>query len=92
MKKVKNLKKLFGTFKWTLGESGTIFFVWANSKSKIFASVDGVYASKDKMVNIWPTKKKIIFYFSLQVPYLQRLSDIKIIKIKEMKNLTLGHL
>ncbi len=54
MKKEKNLKKLFGTFKWTLGESGTIFF-WANSKSKIFASVDGVYASKDKMLNIWPT-------------------------------------
>jgi hypothetical protein len=46
-------------------------FFCANSKSKIVASVDGASASKDKMVRIWPTlKKKLIFYFSLQVPYL----------------------
>jgi hypothetical protein len=46
-------------------------FFCANSKSKIVVSVDGAYASKDKMVCIWPTfKKKLIFYISLQVPYL----------------------
>jgi hypothetical protein len=35
----------------------------ANSKSKIVASVYCTYASKDKMVRIWPTLKKLIFYF-----------------------------
>jgi hypothetical protein len=61
VKKVKIKKKsFFDTFKWTSGESETTFF-GANSKSKIVASVDGTYASKDKMVRIWPTfKKKII--------------------------------
>jgi hypothetical protein len=34
----------------------------------------------------------LIFYFSPQVTYLWRLYAIKIIKIEEIKNLTLGHL
>ncbi len=34
----------------------------------------------------------VIFYFIPKVPYLWRLYDIKIIKIEEIKNLTLGHL
>jgi hypothetical protein len=50
-------KSYFDTFKWTSGESETTFFC-ANSNSKIVASVDGAYASKDKMVRIWPTLKK----------------------------------
>ncbi len=54
MKKVKIQKSYFYTFKWTSGESETTFF-YANSKSKIVASVDGASASKDKMVRIWPT-------------------------------------
>jgi hypothetical protein len=54
MKKVKIQKSYFDTFKWTAGESETTIFC-ANSKSKIVASVDGAYASKDKMVRIWPT-------------------------------------
>jgi len=65
MKKVKIQKSYFDTFKWTSGESETTFFC-ANSKSKIVASVDGAYASKDKMVCIGPTlkkKKKIISAF-----------------------------
>jgi hypothetical protein len=33
-------------------------FFGANSKSKIVASVHCAYASKDKMVSIWPTLKK----------------------------------
>jgi hypothetical protein len=70
MKKVKIQKSDFDTFKWTSGESETTFFC-ANSKSKIIASVDSAYASKDKMVRIWPTfKNKIFFYFSPQVTYL----------------------
>ncbi len=70
MKKVKIQKSYFDTFKWTSGESETTFFC-ANAKSKIVASVDGAYASKDKMVRIWPTlKKKIFSYFSPQVTYL----------------------
>jgi hypothetical protein len=39
-----------------------------------------------------PQVKKFVFYFSPQVPYLWRLYGIKIIKIEEIKNLTLGHL
>jgi hypothetical protein len=39
-----------------------------------------------------PHLKKNCFYFSPQVPYLKRLNAITIIKIEEMKNLTLGHL
>ncbi len=57
MKKVKIQKSYFDTFKWTSGGSETNFF-GANSKSKIVASVGGAYASKDKMVRIWPTFKK----------------------------------
>jgi hypothetical protein len=59
MKKGKIQKSYFDTFKWTSGESETTFFC-SNS-----------YASKDKMVRIWATfLKKLIFYFSPQVPYL----------------------
>jgi hypothetical protein len=57
MKKVKIQKNYFDTFKWTSGESETTFFC-SNSKSKIVVSVDGAYASKDKMIRIWPTFKK----------------------------------
>jgi hypothetical protein len=63
MKKVKIQKNYFDTFKWTSEESETSFFC-ANSKSKIVASVDGAYASKDKMIRIWPTFKKIKFFIS----------------------------
>jgi hypothetical protein len=38
-------------------------FFGANSKSKIVASVHCAYASKDKMVHIWPTFKKYYFLF-----------------------------
>jgi hypothetical protein len=70
MKKVKIQKSYFDTFKWTSGGSETTFFC-PNSKSKIFASVGGAYASKDKMVRIRATfKKNCFFYFSPQVPYL----------------------
>jgi hypothetical protein len=69
MKKVKIQKKHFDTFKWTSENLKQLYFC-SNSKSKIVASVDGAYASKNKMVCIWPTFKKIIFYFSPQVPYL----------------------
>jgi hypothetical protein len=36
------------------GDLKQLFFC-ANSKSKIVASIGGAYASKDKMVRIWPT-------------------------------------
>jgi hypothetical protein len=72
MKKVKIQKSYFDTFKWTSGESKTTFF--SNSKSKIVASVDGAYASKDNMIRIWPTfKKNLIFYFSSQVLPIETL-------------------
>jgi hypothetical protein len=58
MKKVKIQKSYFDTFKRTSGESETTFFC-SNLKSK---SVDGAYASKDKMKRIWPTFKKIGFF------------------------------
>ncbi len=54
MKTVKIQKSYFDTFKWASKESETIFFFGANSKSKIIASVRCAYASKDKMVRIWP--------------------------------------
>jgi hypothetical protein len=45
-------------------------FFGANSKSKIVTSAHCAYASKDKMVRIWPTLKKLFFYFIPKVPYL----------------------
>jgi hypothetical protein len=69
MKKIKNKKKLFGTFKWTSNESEKNFFLCDNSKSKIIARVHCTFASKDKMIRIWP-KFKLFFNFSPQVPYL----------------------
>jgi hypothetical protein len=65
IKKCKIRESYFDTFKWTSRESKTTFF-GANSKSKIVASVHCAYASKDKMVRIWPTKKKKIS--SLKTP------------------------
>jgi hypothetical protein len=44
-------------------ESETTFFFGANSKAKIVAGVHCAYASKNKMVRIWPTLKKINFLF-----------------------------
>ena len=67
MKKVKTQKIYFDTFKWTSGESETTFFC-SNSKSKIVASVDGAYASKDKAVRIWPSFKKNNFLFQTSSP------------------------
>ncbi len=43
-----------------INESKTTFFC-DNSKSKIVASVHFAYASKDKMICIWPKEKKILF-------------------------------
>jgi hypothetical protein len=54
MKKVKNQKNYFDTFKWTSNKSETTFFVVDNSKSKNVANVHCAYASKDKIIRIWP--------------------------------------
>jgi hypothetical protein len=54
MKKVKIQKSYFDTSNGPQGDLKLLFFC-ANSKSKIVASVDGAYASKDKMVRIWST-------------------------------------
>ncbi len=64
MKKVKIQKKLFWHIKVGLREiwNKQLFFC-SNSKSKIVASVGGAYASKDKMLRIWATFKKIYFLF-----------------------------
>jgi hypothetical protein len=43
-------------------------FFGANSKSEIVASVHCAYASKDEMVRIWPTLKKLFFISSLKSP------------------------
>ncbi len=43
-------------------------FFCSNSKSKIVASVGGAYVSKDKMVRIWATFKKINFLFQPSNP------------------------
>jgi hypothetical protein len=54
MKKMKIQKKTILTH--SSGPQGNLKQLFcANSKSKIVASVDGAYASKDKMVHIWPT-------------------------------------
>ncbi len=63
MKKVKNQKKLFWHLQVDLKGILNNFFFGANSKLKIVASVHCAYASKDKMVRIWPTVKKINFLF-----------------------------
>jgi hypothetical protein len=50
------------------GPQRNLLFFGANSKSKIVASVQCAYASKDKMIPIWPKYiKKNILCFSLQV-------------------------
>jgi hypothetical protein len=54
MKKVKIQKNYFDTFTFTFQGNLKQLFFCSNSKSKIVASVDGAYASKDKMVRIWP--------------------------------------
>ncbi len=63
-------KKFFLTH--SSGPQGNLkqLFCCSNSKSKTVASVDGAYASKDKMVRIWPTlkKKKILFQPSNPLP------------------------
>jgi hypothetical protein len=55
MKKVKNKKSYFDTFKWTSNISETAFLC-DNSKSKIVASVHCTiaYTNKDKIMRIWP--------------------------------------
>jgi hypothetical protein len=71
MKIVKIKKKYLTHSSGPQGNLKQFFCCCANSKSKIVASVDGAYTSKDKMVRIWPTfKKKLFFYFSPQVTYL----------------------
>jgi hypothetical protein len=82
MKEVKIQKSYFDTFKWTSGGSETTFFC-TNSKSKIVASVDGAYASKDKMVRIWPTlKKKYFFISALKSPTYRDFMPQKSLKSK----------
>ncbi len=61
MKKVKIKKKLFWHIQVDLRGIWNKFSC-ANSKSKIVASVDVTYASKDKMVRIWPTFKNFLFF------------------------------
>ena len=64
MKKVKIQKKLFWHIQVNLRGIWNNFLFCSNSKSKIVASVDGAYTSKDKMVRIWPTLKKNKFFIS----------------------------
>jgi hypothetical protein len=63
MKKVKNQKSYFDTFKWTSNESETTLFC-DNSKSKIVSSEHCAYASKDKMIISGPNLKKNYFFIS----------------------------
>ncbi len=61
MKKVKNKKRYFDTFKWTSKESETIFFLFgANLKSKIVASVH--WKKMIKWYVSGPNIKKNIFF------------------------------
>jgi hypothetical protein len=53
MKKLKIIKNYFDTFMWTSSKSETTFFSDI-SKSKIVAGVHCAYASKDKMIRVWP--------------------------------------
>jgi hypothetical protein len=87
MKKVKKKKNIL-----THSSGPQTTFFCDNSKLKIVASIHCAYASKGKMRRIWLKFKKKNFSFNPQVPYLLTLHDIKIIKIREIKNLTLGHL
>jgi hypothetical protein len=72
MKKVKNKKSYFYTFKWTSKESETTFFMLTQSQKSFPAyTAQCAYASKDKMIRIWPKFKKKIFFISApKVPYL----------------------
>ncbi len=63
MKKVKIQKRLLTHSSGPQGNLKQHFFC-SNSKSKIVASVDGAYTSKDKMVRFWPTFLKNSFFIS----------------------------
>jgi hypothetical protein len=69
MKRVENQKKASLTPSSGLQRNLKRFFLCANSRSKIIAIEHCAYASKDKMVRIWPTLKKNYFFISsLKVP------------------------
>ncbi len=61
MKKVINQKKLFWRIQLDLKQIWNNFIFVDNSKSKNVANVHCAYASKDKIIRIWPNDKKLIF-------------------------------
>jgi hypothetical protein len=88
MKKVKSQKKLFWHIEVDIKGIWNNFIFGANSKSKIVASVHCTYASKDKLIRTWPKFNNCF----ISTPKSPTYREMKIIKIEEIENLTLGHL
>jgi len=70
MKKVKNHKKLFDTFKWTSKESETTFILVLTQSQKSLLVYTVHTLAKIKWYYLAHIKKKLIFYFLPKVPYL----------------------
>jgi hypothetical protein len=64
----------------------------ANTKSKSVVSLLCAYVNKNIMAYIYPICNKNIFFFSPREAYPEILNGIKISRIQEIENLTLGHL
>ncbi len=91
MKKVKIRKMLFWHIQVNLRGIWNKFFFCSNLKSKIVASVDGTYASKDRMVHIWPTLKFFYLFISaLKSPTYRDFMPLKSLKLKRWKISNLG--
>jgi hypothetical protein len=63
MNKVKFKKAILTHSSGPQGNLKQLFFVLTQSQKSLLAKTVHVYASKDKMVRIWPTLKKINFLF-----------------------------
>jgi hypothetical protein len=86
MKKVKNQKSYFDTFKWTSKESEQLFFMLTQSQKPLPAYTAHTLA-KIKLYVSGPNLQKIIFFSVPKSPTYRHF-----IKIEEIENLTLGHL
>ncbi len=90
MKQVKNQKSYLDTLKWTSMESEKTFFLVLTQSEKSLLAYTAHTLAKIKCYVSGTHKKKILFLPSSPLP-IETLC-IKIIKIEEIENLTLGHL
>jgi hypothetical protein len=92
MKKVKNQKKLFWHIQVDLKQNWNNFFYVITQSQKSLPAYTAHTLAEIKWYVSGPSLKKNNFLFQPPSPLHKTLHDIKIIKIEEIENLTLGHL